>query len=108
MNTDKYYWEYVDIHDTSDFCTRGTIQRTSGWIEGAPYEYMEPIKWTVARGSTKSSSDELIRCLARSYIESQNKNGTTYSKMAYQTPSKLPDSYPKGNLDDLLGVGEAD
>ena len=109
MNTSNDIWDTgEDTWGTKDVFTRYTTQNTSGWFDEKFCEYIEPERWTTARGSGKSTMGELVKYLARIYAEdTPNKNATVFCKNSVPMHSKLPDSYPKGNLDDLLGVGDA-
>ena len=102
MNTSNDIWDTgEDTWSAKDVFTRYTTQKTSGWCDEKFCEYIVPERW-------KSTMGELVKYLERIYAEdTSNKNATVFCKNSVPLQSKLPDSYPKGDLDDLLGVGDA-
>ena len=56
-----------------------------------------------ARGSGKSNLDDIYRLLIE-YDRLYSDTGST--GRAKQKPAKLPDSYPKGDINSLLGLEE--
>lgn len=62
------------------------------------------LRWYAARGSAKSFRDTEY-ALESIYAQlARNKNKTTFAPYKKENTVVFPDSYPKGNIDDLLGV----
>ena len=62
-------------------------------------------RWESTTNETYASVSERIYQLLREY---ERYNGTISTGKAQPMQAKLPDSYPKGNINSLLGLEEAD
>lgn len=90
----RRYMGYVSENSTA-------TRYSTRWESTANTTYGNGI-WA-ARGSDKSSANmyELLKAYDRVIRESSVSTGR-----AQQKPAKLPDSYPKGDINSLLGLEE--
>lgn len=110
MNTSDYIRKIL-VNKRDDLETEWTTydlntgQLDTGYYD-TWYKNIKPMEWTTARGSGKSDLDAIVKYLATVYTtDSPNKNATVFCKNTIRTP--LPETYPKGDINDLLGIEEA-
>ena len=56
------------------------------------------------RGVYRSNMEDIVYEILKPF--EINRNGTTFVPVRNSKPPELPDSYPKGDLDDLLGFDD--
>lgn len=107
MSTDEILWDFTGWklkNTTSDSRTSyEPVWYTGYWNTEDPYGSSY---WVGARGSAKSNVEYIVDQILS--IDKPNKNRTTFAQKVQSKSPKLPDSYPKGDLSSLLGIGDTE